>query len=348
MRPGAAWARLRAWRRIHFTPAGSVFTAGALAVGFAAINTGNNLLHLVLGAMLGAMAVSGWLSEQTIRGIELRRALPRGTPTGQETRIRYQVRNRKRWLPTLALELREQGLPGVAFVPRVPPAGRADARAINTFERRGVYPLSTLTLSTTFPFGLFRKERDLTLPGELVIWPRTDRPVRQPRPGAGRRPRRGELAASAVAGARGDYRGLREYRAGDDPRDIHWRTSARLRSPVVREYERDASETLWICLDLGAPPGEPAEVAVEIAASLAARAAAEGKRTALVAGEGFLPPGLGAGHLEALLEQLARADFRVGTPPPAPPVDPGACVLVSVTGRGTEPWADVFRPGEAA
>jgi uncharacterized protein (DUF58 family) len=347
IRPGAAWARLRAWRRIHFTTAGTVFTAGALAVGFAAINTGNNLLHLVLGAMLGAMGVSGWLSEQTIRGVEVRRSLPRGTPVGRETRIRYRIRNHKRWLPTLALELRERGLPGVAFVPRVRPGGRAEARAVNTFERRGVYPLATLTLSTTFPFGLFRKERDVTLPGELVIWPRSDLPLRQARPGSGRRPRRAELAASAGVGARGDYRGLREYRAGDDPRDIHWRTSARLRSPVVREYERDASETLWICLDLGAPPGEAAEIAVEIAASLAARAAAEGKRSALVAGEGFLPPGLGAGHLEAVLEHLARADFRVGTPPPTPPVDPGACVLVSVTGRGAEPWADVYRPGEA-
>ena len=51
------WARIRAWRRIRFTSGGVVFTLGTTAVGFAAMNTGNNLLYLLLGAMLGFIAV---------------------------------------------------------------------------------------------------------------------------------------------------------------------------------------------------------------------------------------------------------------------------------------------------
>ncbi|MGB1780177.1 MAG: hypothetical protein ACPHQP_11530, partial [Longimicrobiales bacterium] len=67
------WARIRAWRRIRFTSGGVVFTVGTTAVGFAAMNTGNNLLYLLLGAMLGFIAVSGWLSEQAIRGLRVER-----------------------------------------------------------------------------------------------------------------------------------------------------------------------------------------------------------------------------------------------------------------------------------
>src|SRR5690606_10820575 len=138
-----------------------------------------------LGAMLGAMAVSGWLSEQVVRGVSLRRGTPRGTPVGRAVRVRYRVKNGKRRLASLGLEVREAGLPGVAFLARVPAGGERPGTAVNTFERRGVYPLHTVTLSTTFPFGLFRRERDLTLPGELVVWPRTNRIVRSPRRGAG-------------------------------------------------------------------------------------------------------------------------------------------------------------------
>ena len=69
------WRKLRAWRRISFTSGGLVFTIGALAVGFAAMNTGNNLLYLLLGSMLGFIAVSGWLSEQAIWNLGIERHL---------------------------------------------------------------------------------------------------------------------------------------------------------------------------------------------------------------------------------------------------------------------------------
>jgi uncharacterized protein (DUF58 family) len=337
---------VRGWRRIHFTAPGLVYTVGALAVGFAAINTGNNLLFLLLGAMLGTMAVSGWLSEQTVRGLQVRRTVPRGVPVGQEVRIRYEVRNPKRRLSSLALELHEPGLPGAGFVAHLAPGKSANARAVNVFERRGVHDLGTLTLATTFPFGLFRRERDLSLPGELVIWPRTDRPVRPPRSGGGQRPSPGMAPLGVAASVRGEYRGLREYRPGDDARDIHWRSSARMPGrPVVREYDRDAGETLWICLDTGAQPGPAAEHAVEIAAALMSRASAEGRPFALVAGTRVVPTGLGSAQLERALDELSRVDFRPQAPPVEPPVNPASCVLVSVDGRASERYADAFQPG---
>lgn len=330
-RARGVWAQIRAWRRIHFTSGGAVFTAGVFAVGFAAMNTGNNLLYLLLGAMLGFIAVSGWLSEQAIRGLKVRRRIPRTVRVGQEMRIVYEVHNDKARLPSLAVEILEGALPGRAFMAHVEAGAVASTRSLNSFVRRGVYPLGTVTLSTSFPFGLFRKERDLEIPGEVVVWPRTDRPIRAPSPGGGRIPR-ADAAAAGAHGHRGEYRSLRAYRPGDDPRDIHWRSSARLRDPVLREYERDGAETLWICLDLRARPGDAAEVAVEAAASLAARAMAAGRSFGLVAGDALVDPGEGAGQLERVLDVLARVDFAPDAVAPSPPVDPRTCVLVSVDG----------------
>ncbi|HSW28486.1 MAG TPA: DUF58 domain-containing protein [Longimicrobiales bacterium] len=330
-RIGEMRRQLRAWRRISFTAGGALFTAGAFAVGFAAMNTGNNLLFLLLGAMLGIITVSGWLSEQAIRAVRVERLLPRAVTAGQELRIAYEVANHKRRLPSMAVEILDGELPGRAFLPYVAAGSTTRTRSVNTLERRGVYPLLTVTLSTSFPFGMFRKERDLDVPGEIVVWPRTDRPVPVTSQGGGRVPRSG-AGAQGPHGHRGEYRSLRAYRAGDDPRDIHWRSSARLRDPVLREYERDGAETRWICLDLASAPGDPAEVAVEAAASLAAQAMAEGRSFALVAGPTVVDPGEGAGQLERVLDVLARVSFSPGAPLPDPPVDPGSCILVSVDG----------------
>jgi uncharacterized protein (DUF58 family) len=319
-----------------------VFSVGSLAVGFAAMNTGNNLLYLLLGGMLGLIVVSSWMSEQTIARLEVRRQLSRGVTVGHDVRILYDVTNRKRRLPTIALELREDGLSEPAFFARVAAGATETAASVHRFVRRGIYPLHTLTVSTSFPFGLFFKERDVELEGELIIWPRHDRSVRAPFPGAGRARVRGQALAGAP-GTRGDYRGLRPYRPGDDPKDIHWKKSARLEAPVVREYERDASETLWICLDLVGDPGtDEAEALVEVAASLAARAELEGKRFAMVAGARVVTPGSGPGQLEATLDLLARVDFALDAPPPAPPIHPSRCVLVSLTGGAAGLYGDAY------
>ncbi len=341
----ARWREFRAWRRLSFTRAGVVFTVGALAVGLAAINTGNNLLYLLLGAMLGIMAVSGWLSEQTIRGIHVVRHTSAGTPIDRPVRIRYEIRNRKSRLTSWALEISEDGLANPAFVPKLRPGDSAAAESSHVFTHRGIYLLGTVTIGTDFPFGLFRKERDVEIPGELVIQPRTDRAVREPGVGAGRRRQMAASVRALAAGPRGEYRGLREYRPGDDPRDIHWRSSARMSTPVVREYDQEAADALRIVLDVGCPSGPESEAAVDVAASLAARALARGAPVGLDAGEAQLPPGIGAGQLDRVLDALARVEFD-DPDGPRPTAPPESSVLISTTGPcAPGEWADVLRVG---
>lgn len=338
------WQRLRSWRRIRFTRAGGLFTLGALAVGFVAMNTGNNLLFLLLGAMLGAMVVSGWLSERVLRRLRVVRLLPGGTPVDRDLRIRYEVTNRKRRLTSFAVEIVEAQLPRAAFLPRVGPGETVEATLSGSFDRRGVYPLGTVTLATEFPFGLFRKERDIELAGEIVVWPRTDRRAPETGVGSGRSADDSLPMPRASAGPRGEFRNLREYRPGDDARDIHWRTSARLRRPVVREYEKEAGEPLWIVLDASAPPGPDAEHALEVAASMCARAADRRQPFALAAGPYEVGAGTGQGHLERALDALARVTFGArGVATLSVPRS--RAVFVTSGGSGGAGFARVVRTG---
>lgn len=351
MSPSAASlaASIRRWlrppRRLRFSRAGWMFTGGTLVLGLAAIGTGNNLLYLVLGAMLGFITLSGWMSEQMIRRLEVRRRPPRALTAGVRGRITYEVRNAKRRLPSLAVEVGEAGEHGRAWISALEPGATATARAEAGWDRRGVYPLETVTLATSFPFGLFRKERDVELPGEAVVWPRHDLPLRDPRP-AGERVRRAGETYAGAAGARGEYRGLRPYRPGDDPRDVHWKTTARAGQPVVREYERDRSSALWICLDLRAPDSDEAETALEVAASLAAAAERRGDPFALATADARIGPGAGPAQLERVLDALARARFRGDAPRVEPPVPARECVLVAASASPGGRWGDVFTPRE--
>ena len=346
----AGWRQFWSWRRITFSRGGAFFTAGTLAIGFAAITAGNNLLYLLLGAMLGFIAISSWLSEQVIGEIQVHRQTPRGVTAGNPARIQYGVLNKRKRIPAFALEIGEEDLPGQAFIPFLRAGEQTESRSENRVLRRGVVPLTSLTVSTSFPFGLFRKTRTLTVPGELVIWPRTDRRIRASSPGGGRDPLSGTSILGA-AGPRGEYRGLRGYRPGDDPKDIHWRTTARLGIPVVREYEQNVAETLWICLDTRGEPGDGAEAAVETAAALGAKAFREGKRFGFASPGVTIDPGHGPGQLEAILDALARVEFDPHAPAPFPPVSPRRCVLVTLLGtRGSSFGAVVVpaRKGEGA
>lgn len=341
--PAGGWAMLRpGWhslrrmlrppRRLRFTRAGLAFTGGTLAIGLASINTGNNLLYLLLGAALGFIALSGWLSEQSLRRVSITRRVPRGATVGRATRVLYVLSNRKRRMSSFALEITERELPGArAFVVEVPPNGSATARLEIVFHRRGRYSVDELTLATSYPFGFFTKSRDLASLGSFLVWPRHDLPLREPRTAGLRARRRGSASAPALGGGRGEFRGLRDYRSGDDPRDVHWPSSARAGEPVVRDFERDDSDVIWICLDPDSSAGDRGERAVEIAASLAAGAARRGRRFGLATAEATITPGTGEAQLGQVLDLLARVELSPGAPLPPLPAAPESCVLVSAT-----------------
>lgn len=312
--------------RVRFTRGGAFFCAGALAVGAAAIHSGNNLLFLLLGGMLGTITVSGVVSSLMMRRVEVERRVIGPSPVHLPLLIQYVVVNRGRWIPTFALTVSEDGLGETAYVAWVPAGGTVTVECELRFEKRGTYPLGVIRLATGFPFGLFIKERRIRRPAELTVWPRNDRRVGTlGGSGLGGKPMF-EAVATAALGARGEFRSLREYRPGDDRRDIHWRSSARAGQPVVREYLGEASADVWLALDPRGRGGSEAEAALEGLASAATAAAAASRRFAVSIGERLFEANTGSQHLSAVLDALARLDF---SPAARPPLTPAGTLLFS-------------------
>jgi uncharacterized protein (DUF58 family) len=136
-----------------------------------------------------------------------------------------------------------------------------------------------------------------------------------------------------------DFESLREYREGDDLRDICWTATARRGSPITRQYQTERSQPVWIVLDCGrlmrsrVAAGAPGKSALPVAqpgakvhskldhacttaVALAQLALYSGDRVGLLAyGAGIqqrLLPGRGAAHLRQFIESLSQVHAETG------------------------------------
>jgi uncharacterized protein (DUF58 family) len=302
--------KFRAPRRLRFTREGRYFTFLAVAVGIGAINTGNNLLYLVLAWMLSAIIASGIMSERVLRGLSVLRTPPPRVHAGRPFLMQLTLANAKARLPSFSIEVEDlvdgKPLDKKCYFLKLP-AGRTQAtRYRHTFSRRGLYKFDGFRLSTKFPFALFRKSRDLDSPGSVLVYPAIV-PVRPPPPST----RMGGEDPHPRLGRRGEFHGLRELREGDDRRDVHWASSARTGRLMVREYEEEAHRRATILVDNGMPP-EPTEAeedalekAISFAASLALHYLSRGFSVRLSARGSSLPASAGPAQQHKILKALA-------------------------------------------
>ena len=117
------------------------------------------------------------------------------------------------------------------------------------------------------------------------------------------------------AGSGREFESLRDYRQGDERRDIYWRASARRGKLVTKVYQPERSQPVWILVDAGrllrarTADRTMLDVSVTAAVTLAQVALASGDKVGLLAYgrrvQTRLAPARGAGHLRTLIEALA-------------------------------------------
>jgi uncharacterized protein (DUF58 family) len=249
--------RMRPPRRLKFTREGKFFVGITLGVGFAAINTANNLLYLLLGLLLSLIVVSGIMSELSLQGLTVARRLPSRAQVGRPHLVEIEVFNHKRRVPSYAIEVEDlrarQPADKRCFFLKISPKSAQVAAYRRTPLRRGRDVHVGFRIATRFPFGLFEKSREVTAPGDLVIYPAVD-PVQLSPAQMGRVPG----SAHVVGRGRGEeFLGLKLMRTGDDPRDIHWRKSAAVGQPVMRERARETQPDIVLTLDTIRPRDPP-------------------------------------------------------------------------------------------
>ena len=200
-----------------------------------------NLLMVLFGLMLGGLFFSWRLAGGMLRHLEVRRRPPALAGVGDTVSVMLEVRNPRKRLASWALVIEDRVelsagrsgakplSPSLLFA-HVPPQQRRSLAYQGKFAQRGLYRFGPLRISTRFPLGLLRRTLVIERTDSLVVHPRLGR----------LRPNwqnRRQEAVDGLARQRrpvgvtsGDYHGLRDWRAGDSRRWIHWRRAARTAS----------------------------------------------------------------------------------------------------------------------
>ncbi|MFO0687370.1 MAG: DUF58 domain-containing protein [Myxococcota bacterium] len=306
--------RLRAPRSLRATRPGWCFIAIIFGVGFAALNTGNNLLYLVFALMLAFLVLSGLLSEASLRGIAVERRLPREVFAGAANAVVLRIHNRQARVPAFAISVEDRlaaddgGSPaGRCFVLRIPPAASVERSYGWTPTRRGDQAFAALRVSTRFPFGLFVKSVELEAEEDVLVYPAIGPVASGLRPTPSRRSDADDQRGRAPVGD--TVSGLREFVRGDSTARIQWRRSLATGRLVVGEREGHASGLVEVLFALAPELGpEAVEARIACAASEIVHHLEAGHRVGLHTRSARFTPDRGPAHRRALLTFLARLE----------------------------------------
>lgn len=246
---------------------------------------------------------------------------------GKPTQAKLIVTNRWPWPvwglavddPAFALATQTQDSAGEATVALARINGWSRCTYKWTFvpPRRGVYPSQEVRIVTGFPFGLRRASRPVEVDRGLTAWPETFwLPPLEER--NNRRDWGGELCESLV-GSDGMRVGVRDYREGDNLRDVHWAKSARHERLIVSEREASVVDDYRVVVDVdpdhhaGVGSDSTLEWSLKIAASICESVIDKRGRVELWLGGERYAAGGRPEALEALLDGVARFEANAPT-----------------------------------
>jgi uncharacterized protein (DUF58 family) len=252
----------------RLTRDGMIYLVAVFILILAAINTGNNLLFLILACLLGGILISGVLSRAVLSGIELKFDMPEHIFAEQPILAEIELRNEKQAWPSFSLlvvgETKRNKTPAEiltrpVFFPYIPHLAASRQKVELRFPRRGVYRQDAFAIRTRFPFGFFEKTREVDSDIEMIVYPRVE-PTEQfyevlPLLS-------GEMA-SHFRGRGHELHSLREYQPTDSARFVDWKVTAKLGRMAVREFAREDERRVMLVLDpfVGLPRADLGDLA---------------------------------------------------------------------------------------
>ncbi|HND53600.1 MAG TPA: DUF58 domain-containing protein [Pirellulaceae bacterium] len=262
------------------------------------------LLHVLLAGIAWP-----WLA---LRGLSARWEFERiRCVEGERTKSTLTVTNRwpwpvwglEVWLGPTPFESDAEGRPWAALA-------RVDGWSTTRYEfelnapRRGRFPENAPRVATGFPFGLWRASRPLTVPVELLVWPRFAELNGPPALGDGRFSPTGVCVDRA--GHDGDILGVRPFRHGDSLRHVHWLQTARRDELIVRERQTATQRRIRITLDETAVfSSDAADEAARVVAALAREIHRQNCDLECLIGGDACQLGANEARLDRVLDRLA-------------------------------------------
>jgi uncharacterized protein (DUF58 family) len=320
-RPGENVTPVRRKPSFDFSLTGLIYCSMMMFMGLAAINQQANLLFGVFGLMIGVLLISGVICRLVLSRLRVRRTLPEYCIIGQSTTLYYHFKNHKIFWPSLSVTMAElegneafEAQPA-AYMLHAAAGMEATVPVEVTPKRRGQHRLGIYQIGTSFPFGFIKRAVERKEPDTLLVCPALGKVS----PALLSLCRSAEKMGAAVKPRRGgedEFYGVKEYRAGDNPKRIYWRRSARTPGVMVsKEMTQVAPPRLMLLVDTlvradVASDRADVERCLAMAASLASFALDDGLAVGVCGWEGqdwaMIPPQGGKRQRRDVLALLAR------------------------------------------
>jgi|WetSurSiteA1Bulk_404760.scaffolds.fasta_scaffold00668_2 uncharacterized protein (DUF58 family) len=308
------------------TREGKRFFLATLLIGFAAFNTGNNLIFLIFSMMLSFLVLSFAVLRVNMHGLKLRISQEQAVYAQRPSDISVTVTNHKKYLHSYSVRVLSPGgkTKGTLF-PRVAAASETSRSVPIHFSRRGFFRLGEFFIESTFPFILISRKTACAVEGGILVYPEiidTDRIFPD---------LIGKTYESVYGSKRGgdEFSRIREFRYGDDWRRIHWKASAKTEKFMVMEYAEEESKRITIVFDNLKPHNAEAfEKSVSLGTSIAERLLREGFFVRLMTCRKLIPFGSGREHLFKILDLLAQIEGQDSWECPATGAPEGFTILI--------------------
>jgi uncharacterized protein (DUF58 family) len=257
-------------RTLSFTKDGKIFIAALLIIGIAAINTGNNLLYLVVAMMLSIIVISGILSESTLRSIEVKRTFPGHVFAGKPVMVKWGISNTKRVFPSFSITIDEAPVNNEftaesGYIIKLPARASVTHTHPYTFNNRGLHQLRGFTIRTRFPFGFFLKGRRLFAATDVLVYPN----IKSLKYTTAAAFLKSGEAPERMKGHSANLYNIRDYTLVDDSRIIHWKSTAKTSRLMAKEFEQEGTKKVKIVFHNADDLSDRFEELVEEAAGMA-------------------------------------------------------------------------------
>ena len=302
---------------MSLTRRGAVVVVTGVVVALLAWLFGLPETAMLSAAALGAVVIAALVVALRRPGLDLhRRPRPGRVRVDEACEIHLTVTNRgARTSPVVTLSDHVPGF-GHARLSLAPlrPEHSSTARYSLPTSRRGVQRVGPLTITTEDAFGLVARRSIAGSTAAVMVLPRTW-PLAALPPTVGEEPEHGSRSLTSSSTVDEEFASLREYVSGDDIRRIHWPSTARLGTPVVRQFDVPWQRRTTVLVDRRSAVHDPAsfERAVSAAASVVELAASRDELVRLVttdgADSGFVPA---VRELDELIDRLAVMELDDG------------------------------------
>lgn len=243
---------VRAGPRTQITFEGTIFSWFSALFSLAALLLGENLVLLMGCTAFCCGQAARLFARRNLLGLQVARGLPRRGRVGTAVPVTYELSG-DAGRAAVGVEVEDRVGHGARPVTQqiafagLERGATVRASAELAFVRRGRHVLGDLSLRSRYPLGLFMASQQVPATSQILVRPREGRPTAALRSWLGGSSR-AQVRPSLTA--RGDdvFHGVREFREGDDPRRIHWRTTARSQTLAVTEWRREQGRDLVVLL----------------------------------------------------------------------------------------------------